>query len=53
MSLTVANLPFRRASGGAVWHYSEYCSEWPADFIESDFPPLAEICNECKTLVGT
>jgi len=54
ISLSIASLPFRKATDGAVWHYSQYCSQWPADdFLELDFPPLAEICNECRALVGT
>ena len=54
ISLSIANLPFRKATDGAVWHYSEYCSQWPADdFLELDFPPRAEICNECRALIGT
>jgi hypothetical protein len=54
ISLSIASLPFRKATDGAVWHYSEYCSQWPADdFLELDFPPRAEICNECRALVGT
>ena len=51
--LYVANLPYRRTRDGDSWHYSEYCSNWPLeDFIEIDFPPTAEICNECKAIVG-
>jgi hypothetical protein len=54
LDLSVANLPFRKPKDGTVWHYSEYCSGWPAsDFIELDFPPLADICPACKALVRT
>ena len=52
--LYVANYPYRKGRDGDIWHYSEYCSGWPMDdFLEIDFPPVAEICNECKALVGT
>jgi hypothetical protein len=52
--LYVSNLPYRKARNGDAWHYSEYCSGWPMeDFIELDFPPVDEICNECKVIVGS
>jgi hypothetical protein len=48
-----SNFPYRKSRGGEVWHCSEYCSGWPAeDFIEIEFPPEAELCNECRALVG-
>ena len=51
-SITVANLPFRKGEDGSVWHYSEYCSQWPvSNFVELDFPPVGEICNQCRVLV--
>lgn len=54
LNLSVADLPFRKASNGDVWHYSQYCSHWPLDgYLEIDFPPLAAICSECKALVGS
>ena len=52
--LAAVNLPYRRKTGCQVWHYSEYCSHWPREnFVEIDFPPASEICNECRALVGT
>ncbi|HKA34900.1 MAG TPA: hypothetical protein VKH64_16930 [Candidatus Binatia bacterium] len=54
IDLSVANVPFRRLQTGDVWHYSQYCSEWPiVEYIEIDFPPIGEICNECRALVRT
>jgi len=51
--LCAANLPYRRSKKGDVWHYSEYCSGWPLDdFVELDYPPAAEVCNECRALAG-
>jgi len=53
IDLAAANLPYRKSRSGDVWHYSEYCSGWPlADFIELDYPPAGELCNECKALVA-
>jgi hypothetical protein len=52
IDLSVANLPFRKLNGSDIWHYSHYCSEWPiVEYIEIDFPPVGEICNECRALV--
>jgi len=52
--VVASNLPYRKKAGGEVWHYSEYCSEWPAeDFVEIEYPPADEICNECRALAGT
>jgi hypothetical protein len=52
VDLSVANLPFRKLNGSDIWHYSHYCSEWPiVEYIEIDFPPVGEICNECRALV--
>ncbi len=49
-----AGLPYRRKNGCEVWHFSAYCSHWPLDdFVELDFPPAEEVCNECRALVGT
>jgi DNA-directed RNA polymerase subunit RPC12/RpoP len=54
IDLSAANLPYRRKKDGQTWHYSEYCSHWPlADFIEIEFAPAGDICNECKVLVGS
>jgi hypothetical protein len=50
--LSVTTSPFRKPQYGEVWHYSEFCSKWPVDdFLEIDFRPRAEICNECRVLV--
>jgi hypothetical protein len=52
VDLESANLPYRKKSDGQVWHYSEYCSQWPVeDFVELEFPPASQICNECRALV--
>jgi len=52
--LQAANLPHRKKRGCQVWHFSQYCSHWPDDdYVELDYPPAAEICNECKALVGS
>ena len=54
VDLSVANLPFRRLNTGDVWHFSQYCSEWPVvEYIEIDYPPIGELCNECRALVRT
>jgi hypothetical protein len=54
LNLSVANLPFRKPEHDSVWHYSQHCSGWPMDdYLEIDFPPLAEICRECRALVGS
>jgi DNA-directed RNA polymerase subunit RPC12/RpoP len=51
--LYLANVPYRKARDGDCWHFSEYCSGWPLEnFLELDYPPEGEICNECKALVG-
>src|SRR5215813_9390948 len=52
--LQAVNLPYRRQQESQVWHFSEYCSHWPADdYVELDYPPAAEVCNECKALAGS
>src|SRR5262244_3633472 len=49
-----ANRPFRKTRRAEVWHFSEFCSSWPGDeFIEIDFRPVGEFCNECKVLAAS
>jgi hypothetical protein len=51
--LYASKSPYRKISSGQTWHHSEYCSQWPVEnFLEIEFTPEAEICNECKVLVG-
>jgi DNA-directed RNA polymerase subunit RPC12/RpoP len=52
--LQSTNLPYRKKTGCQVWHFSQYCSHWPKDdYVEIDYPPAGQICNECRALVGT
>lgn len=52
--LYASNPPYRKTPMDQTWHHSEYCSQWPVEnFLEIEFPPEAEICNECKVLGGT
>jgi hypothetical protein len=52
--LQSVNLAYRKKRGCQVWHYSQYCSHWPdKDYLELDYPPAGEICNECKALAAT
>jgi DNA-directed RNA polymerase subunit RPC12/RpoP len=49
--ISSANRPFRKTDRAEVWHFCKYCSSWPDDkFIEIDFRPLGEFCNECTVL---
>jgi|SRR5581483_3774479 len=49
--ISSATRRFRKTRRAEVWHFCEYCSSWPDhEFIEIDFQPRGEFCNECKVL---
>jgi hypothetical protein len=52
--LQSVNSPYRKKRASQVWHYSEYCSHWPHEgYVEIDFPPRGQVCNECRALAGS
>jgi len=52
--LQSVNVPYRKQRGRDVWHWSKHCSHWPAgDYVELNHMPAAEVCNECRALVGS